>query len=93
MLTHVVSFTLTDPADAAETRRRIEALGPQIPAIRSISAGVDMLGDPDAAHVALISTHDDVEGLRAYQDHPVHQEFGAWIRDRMSAKTVVDFES
>jgi len=92
VLTHVVSFTLTDPADAAETKSRIEALGPQIEAIRSIAAGIDMLGDPGAAHVVLISTHDDVEGLRAYQDHPVHQEFGAWIRDRMSAKTVVDFE-
>jgi len=92
VLTHVVSFTLIDPADAAESKSRIEALGPQIEAIRSIAAGVDMLGDPGAAHVVLISTHDDVDGLRAYQDHPVHQEFGAWIRERMSAKTVVDFE-
>lgn len=92
MLTHVVSFTLADPADAAETKARIEALGPQIGAIRSITAGVDMLGDPGAAHVVLISTHDDVQGLRDYQEHPVHQEFGAWIRDRMTAKTVVDFE-
>ena len=92
MLTHVVSFTLTDPADSVETKSRIEALGPQIEAVRSIAAGIDMLGDPGAAHVVLISTHDDVDGLRAYQDHPVHQEFGAWIKDRMSAKTVVDFE-
>ena len=93
MLTHVVSFTLADPADAAETKARIEALGPQIDAIRSITAGIDILGDPGAAHVVLISTHDDVQGLRDYQEHPVHQEFGAWIRDRMTAKTVVDFEA
>jgi len=93
VLTHVVSFTLADPADAAETKARIEALGPQIDAIRSITAGVDILGDPGAAHVVLISTHDDVQGLRDYQEHPVHQEFGAWIRDRMAAKTVVDFEA
>ncbi|MGD9956141.1 MAG: Dabb family protein [Candidatus Nanopelagicales bacterium] len=91
MLTHVVSFTLADPADAPEAKARIEALGPQIEAIRTITAGVDMLGDPGAAHVVLISTHDDVEGLRAYQEHPVHQEFGAWIRERTAAKTVVDF--
>ena len=93
MLTHVVSFTLNDPAEAAETQARIVALGPQIGALRSITAGVDILGDPGAAHVVLISTHDDVAGLRAYQDHPVHQEFGAWVRDRIAAKTVVDFES
>jgi len=93
VLTHVVSFTLADPADADECRARIEALGPQIDAIRSIQAGVDILGDPGAAHVVLISTHDDVAGLRAYQEHPVHQEFGAWIRERMTAKAVVDFEA
>lgn len=93
MLNHVVAFTLTDPADAAETQARIVALGPQIGAIRSITAGVDLLGDPGAAHVVLISTHDDAPGLRAYQEHPVHQEFGAWIRDRIAAKTVVDFEA
>jgi hypothetical protein len=93
VLTHVVSFTLIDPADAPETKERIEALGPQIEAIRSITAGIDMLGDPGAAHVVLISTHDDVEGLRAYQEHPIHQEFGAWIKDRMAAKAVVDFVS
>jgi hypothetical protein len=93
VLTHVVSFTLTDPSDAAETAARIEALGPQIVALGSICAGVDILGDPGAAHVVLISTHDDVEGLRAYQEHPVHQEFGAWVAPRIAAKTVVDFES
>ncbi len=93
MLTHVVSFTLTDPSDAAETAARIEALGPQIGAIGSITSGVDILGDPGAAHVVLISTHDDVDGLRAYQEHPVHQEFGAWVAPRIAAKTVVDFVS
>lgn len=93
MLTHVVSFTLVDPADAAECAARIDALGPQIEAARTIRAGVDMLGDPGAAHVVLISTHDDVAGLRAYQEHPVHQEFGAWVKPRLAAKAVVDFES
>ena len=93
MLTHVVSFTLADPADAAETKERIDALGPAIEAILSITAGVDVLGDPGAAHVVLISTHDDVAGLRAYQTHPVHQDFGAWINERIVGKTVVDFEA
>lgn len=93
MLTHVVSFTLVDPADAPECAARIEALGPQIEAIRSIRAGVDVLGDPGAAHVVLISTHDDVAGLRAYQDHPVHRAFGDWVKPRIAAKAVVDFES
>jgi hypothetical protein len=93
MLTHVVTFTLADPSLAAEVKRRIEEMEAEIPAIRTITAGVDILGDPGAAHVVLISTHDDVEGLRAYQEHPFHQVFGAWIKELMVGKSVVDFES
>ena len=91
MLTHVVSFTFTDAEDRLEARARLEALPPQIEAIRSMQTGLDELGDPGAAHLVLITTHDDVAGLRAYQEHPVHEEFGAWVRPLLSGKAVVDF--
>jgi hypothetical protein len=93
VITHVVSFTFTDKADVDECVSRLQALEPQIDAIRTWFVGTDRLGDPGAADVVLISTHDDVDGLRAYQEHPVHQEFGAWVAPRIAAKTVVDFES
>ncbi|HSN06331.1 MAG TPA: Dabb family protein [Candidatus Angelobacter sp.] len=93
MLTHVVSFTFVEAEDRHEGRARLEALPAQIPAIRSLTTGLDVLGDAGAAHLVLVTTHDDVAGLRAYQQHPVHQEFGAWLAPRLAAKTVVDFES
>lgn len=93
MLTHVVSFTFTEPEDRHEAQTRLEALPPQIDAIRSLTTGLDVLGDPGFAHLVLITTHDDVTGLRAYQQHPVHQEFAAWVAPRLAAKTVVDAES
>ena len=31
--------------------------------------------------------------LRAYQQHPEHAEFAAWLAPLLAAKTVVDFES
>lgn len=93
MITHVVSFTFTDKADVDECVSRLRALEPQIEAIRTWFVGTDMIGDPGAADVVLISTHDDVDGLRAYQTHPVHEEFGAWVRPRLSGKAVVDVES
>lgn len=93
MLTHVVSFTFTDTAQREEAQRRLEALPPVIEAIRSLATGLDILGDPGAADLVLITTHDDVAGLRAYQTHPVHEEFGAWVVPLLSAKTVVDFQS
>lgn len=93
MLTHVVSFTFTDAEDRLEARSRLEAMPAQIEAIRSLTTGLDVLGDAGAAHLVLITTHDDVPGLRAYQQHPVHQEFGRWLAPVLAAKTVVDFES
>ena len=93
MLTHVVQFRFTDPEDAVEAQTRLEALVGRIPELRSLTAGRDVVGDPAAAHLALVTTHDDVAGLKAYQAHPVHQEFGAWLGPRLASRTVVDFES
>ena len=93
MITHVVSFTFADKADIDEAVSRLQALEPQIEAIRTWFVGSDSVGDSGAADVVLISTHDDVAGLRAYQTHPVHEEFAAWIGPRLSDKAVVDVES
>jgi hypothetical protein len=93
MITHVVSFTFTDAEDRHEAQARLEALPPYIEAIRSLTTGLDAVGDPGAAHLVLITTHDDLVGLRAYQDHPVHQDFAAWVVPKIAAKTVVDYES
>ena len=93
MITHVVSFTFADRADREECRDRLEALVGRIDPLRRLTVGLDMVGDSGAADLVLITTHDDVDGLRAYQQHPVHQEFGAWLAPRITARTVVDFES
>jgi hypothetical protein len=93
VITHVVTFTFTDKGDVRECLDRLDALEPQIEAIRTWFVGSDSVGDPGAADVVLVSTHDDVDGLRAYQTHPVHEEFGDWVRPRLSGKSVVDVES
>lgn len=93
MITHVVSLTLTNSADRAETRSRLEALPAHIAELRSLVVGVDEGGDPAAADVVLISTHHDLAGLKAYQDHPAHQDFLSWVRPRLASRVVVDFAS
>ena len=93
MLTHVVSFTFVDRSDREECRDRLLALVDPIDELLTLTVGLDVVGDSGAADLVLISTHDDVAGLRAYQQHPDHQEFGAWLKPRISSRTVVDFES
>jgi hypothetical protein len=93
VITHVVALTFTDESDKVEALARLEALLGQIDALRTLTVGLDVVGDAAAAHLALITTHDDVAGLAAYQSDPVHQEFLAWARPRLAARTVVDFAS
>lgn len=90
MITHVVLMTFTEPAEAGEAKRRLEALAGRIEALRSLHVGLDVLGLPGSAHLCLTTTHDDADGLRAYQEDPAHLELLAWLRPRLAARTVVD---
>ena len=92
MIRHVVLMKLTDPADAAETKARLEALPAAIPQIRSLEVGIDVLRTDASYDLSLVTTHDSTTTLQEYQDHPVHQEFRTWIGPRLTARAVVDSE-
>jgi len=93
VITHTVLISFTDTADALEAKSRLEALTPQIDELRSLAVGLDVLRTESSYDLALVTTHDDVAGLLAYQAHPVHQEFLAWLKPRLAARAVVDAES
>jgi hypothetical protein len=90
VIRHVVLLKLTDPALAPEAVQRLEALVGRVPALRTLEAGVDVLRSEASYDVSLVTTHDDLEGLRAYADHPAHQEFLAWLRPHLAARAVTD---
>jgi hypothetical protein len=93
VITHVVAMTFLDKSNREEAKSRLEALTAQIDEIRSMTVGLDVVGDPMGADLVLITTHDDVAGLKGYQANPVHQEFGGWLRPLLDSRVVVDFES
>lgn len=78
-----------DAADAPEAASRLRALA-GLPAVRGLDVGVDVLRTESSADLYLVTTHDDLDGLAAYQQHPDHQEFLAWARPRLRARTAVD---
>ncbi len=92
MIRHAVLMSFLDPADAPLAKARLEALPPQIPELLTLEVGLDVVGSPASAHLLLLTTHDSVETLKAYQAHPVHQEFGAWVGSRLAARNVADIE-
>ena len=93
MIRHAVLMTFLDPADAPEAKARLEALPARISEIRTLEVGLDVVGSPASAHLLLLTTHDSVETLKAYQGHPVHQEFGAWVGPRLAGRHVADIEA
>ena len=92
VIRHVVLMQFTDPADAPEAAARLRALAPQIDQIRSMEVLLDVVGSEVSWHLAMTTTHDSLEALRGYQGHPVHAEFGAWVRPRLAQRAAVDGE-
>ena len=91
VLTHVILLRFADKADVPEAVARLNAFVGVIDSIRSLSTGADVRGLKLSYDVALITTHDDLDGLVAYQTDPVHQEFSAWLSTRVIGRAVVDF--
>jgi len=93
LITHVVLMKLTDRADAPEAKRRAEALAGVVPSLRSVRVDLDTLGLDGSSDLALTTTHDDAAGLRAYAEHPAHQDLLGWLRPRLAGRAAVDYES
>ena len=93
MLTHVVLFCFPDLEVAAECRDRMLAMKGRIPALLDIEVGVDIVRSGRSFDLALITRHEDLAGMEAYQVHPVHQELLDWVKPRVQKAVAVDFVS
>jgi hypothetical protein len=91
VLTHVVVMKFVDPGDAPKAKELLEGLVGVVPQVLSMTLGLDTVHSEVSGDLCMITTHEDVAGLRGYQAHEAHQEVGAWLRPRLAARTVVDF--
>jgi hypothetical protein len=77
MIRHVAVFRFvpefTD-RERAHWLALLLALPDQIPELRNLTAGVDVLGGPSSHELAIVADFDDLEGLAAYTRHPAHAE-------------------
>jgi hypothetical protein len=83
---------LTDRADAAEARQRLESLVGQVPQLRTLEVDLDVLGTDSSYDLCLVTTHDSLEDLDGYSDHPSHRAFKEWVGPRLAGRVVVDSE-
>lgn len=93
MIRHTVLMRFTDPADAPEAKERLDGLLGVVPTLLTLHVDVDVLRTEASYDLALVSTHDDLAGLKAYAEDPAHLEVLSWIRPRLAARAVVDGEA
>jgi heme-degrading monooxygenase HmoA len=82
-LQHIVLFSYPEELsdeDATEMRRQVQEWPSAIPGFRALRFGRDLTDARTRGYQYLLYTEfDDVDALHAYQQHPVHQEFLAWV--------------
>jgi hypothetical protein len=94
MINHVVVFKLKDrtPENLEKTRAVLAALGGKIPFLRYFDVGVDVLHGERSYDLALLAKFDNLADLRAYQDHPAHQEVVKYMSTVRESIITVDYE-
>lgn len=93
VITHIVLFKLADPADTDEAVERLRSLDGNVPALRSIAVGRNLVESPRAHDVGITATFDDLDGLAAYQADPFHRTVLDFITPRVERAASIDYES
>ncbi len=95
MITHVVLFKLKDnSAEVLETAvSTLRSLNGQVPTLKSIEVGTDLVHSERSYDIALITRFDDMASLKIYADHPNHLPVLDYMRSVISGAVSVDFES
>ena len=95
MLTHVVLIKLHDRSPEAIDRVKgvLDSLAGNVPTLRAIEVGRDVVRAARSYDLALIARFDDLAGLEAYQSHQAHLPVLTTIREAAESVVAVDFES
>ncbi len=97
MVKHVVMFSFKDAEgktaleNAQIAKEKGLALMGRVPTLRSMEIALNELESNKCHDLVLIATFDDFEGLKAYDEHPEHQEVVKHIRATFSERHAVDF--
>ncbi|GGF05147.1 Dabb family protein [Mycetocola zhadangensis] len=95
MIRHVAVFRFV-PEFTVDQREHwmslLRALPAQIPSLKRMSVGVDVLGGEHAHELAIVADFDDLDGLALYNRHPAHAEVLRISAPVKVSLATVDFE-
>lgn len=100
MIRHIVMFTLLEEAEGKSKEENLklavekaEDLRDKIPSLKRYQVVTNAPeADKTNFDIALICDFEDMEGLNAYQVHPAHKAFGAFITGIRQTRACIDFE-
>jgi hypothetical protein len=96
MITHVVLMKFK-PENKAENMQgaltRLRAMVGRVASLRELEVGLHGEASSRALDLALITRFDDLAGLAAYADDPVHVDVKRFLADVVETSFVVDFET
>jgi hypothetical protein len=90
VLTHVVMIRLADPSTAPRLVDLLTGLVGQVPGLRSVQAGPNVVPSARAWDFGFVALFDDEAALAAYQVHPAHVAVAGEIRAAATEIAAVD---
>lgn len=91
MLKHVVMIKLKEGCDATRCHELVMGCGQHIPAIRGISAGIDIVHTPTSYDYCFVLEFDDRQDLQNYEASDHHQLIRNEIRKIRTVSHAVDY--
>ena len=99
MIKHVVLWKFAENAlgktreeNLEEASARLRALPAAIAEIRELEVRRGILPGDRTFDLVLFSSFDSLEDLRAYQEHPAHQQVVSFLRSVQIERAVIDCE-
>lgn len=99
MIKHIVMFKLREANGKSEYENAVEAkerFNDVIANVSELKAGEVVINSKDAPQdnytIALICDFESIDALNAYQVHPAHKKFGAFIAEIKTERACIDYE-
>jgi hypothetical protein len=94
MFTHIVFFKFKNRNDSKEAGRLLLSMEGNIPELRSVEVGIDVLHTERSYDLSLITKFDSLEDMEAYAVHEYHvNEVLKYLKPMIEASKAVDFIS
>ena len=94
MITHIVLFKLKDRSQQsiARTAQVLKDMEGKIEELKFLEVGVDIIHSERSYDIALVTKFESMDGLNAYQVHPVHKKVIEHMAEVRESSVSVDYE-